>query len=150
MIKNYLEKIPVTWASMQLMSIKTGQLCVLLLKTYIGEKRIRSYYFEPPLSKKRSRATAWRNPFTLISSRFFRPKQNHFERRKQRQFVLDFIPRINSCLEKLFLLLKTFKSIHATYHSSLGDAIVILGWKYSSDRNLDTMDGACMYLLRLL
>ena len=52
---------------MQLMSIKTDQLCVLLLKTYIGEKGslwgeapqtlTRSYYFEPPLSKKRSRAT---------------------------------------------------------------------------------------------
>ena len=47
------------------MSIKTGQLCVLLLKTHIGEKGgeapqtlTRSYYFEPPLSKKRSRATA--------------------------------------------------------------------------------------------
>ena len=53
---------------MQLMSIKTGQLCALLLKTYIGEKGglggfapqtlTRSYYFEPPLSKERSRATA--------------------------------------------------------------------------------------------
>ena len=52
---------------MQLMSIKAGQLCVLLL-TYIGEKGglggeapqtlTRSYYFEPPLSKKCSRATA--------------------------------------------------------------------------------------------
>ena len=46
---------------MQLMSIKTGQLCVLLLKTYIGEKGglggeapqtlTRSYYFEPPCPK---------------------------------------------------------------------------------------------------
>ena len=50
------------------MSIKTGLLCVLHLKMYIREKGglegeaietlTRSYYFEPPLSKKCSRATA--------------------------------------------------------------------------------------------
>ena len=52
---------------MQLMSIKIGLLSVLLLKTCVRKKRglggfapqtlTRSYYFEPPLSKKRSRAT---------------------------------------------------------------------------------------------
>ena len=47
------------------MSIKIGLLSVLLLKTCVREKEgqfapqtlTRSYYFEPPLSKKRSRAT---------------------------------------------------------------------------------------------
>ena len=53
---------------MQLMSIKIGLLSVLLLKTCVRKKGglggfapktfTRSYYFEPPLSKKRSRATA--------------------------------------------------------------------------------------------
>ena len=43
---------------MQLMSIKIGLLSVLLLKTCVREQTMtRSYYFEPPLSKKRSRAT---------------------------------------------------------------------------------------------
>ena len=52
---------------MQLMSIKIGLLSVLLLKTCVRKKGglggfapqtlTRSYYFEPPLSKKRSRAT---------------------------------------------------------------------------------------------
>ena len=52
---------------MQLMSIKVGLLSVPLLKTSVREKGglggfapqtlTRSYYFEPPLSKKRSRAT---------------------------------------------------------------------------------------------
>ena len=61
---------------MQSTSIKTGVLCVLFLKTYIqgkgglgGEASLtltRSYYFEPPpLSKKRSRATA----LTLFSGK---------------------------------------------------------------------------------
>ena len=54
---------------MQLMSIKIGLLSVLLLKTCVRKKGglgglapqtlTRSYYFEPPLSKKRSRATVW-------------------------------------------------------------------------------------------
>ena len=39
---------------MQLMSIKTGLLCVLLLSP---QMLTRSYYFDPLLSKKRSRAT---------------------------------------------------------------------------------------------
>ena len=53
---------------MQLMYIKIGLLSVLLLKTCVRKKGglggfapqtlTRSYYFEPPLSKKRSRATA--------------------------------------------------------------------------------------------
>ena len=53
---------------MQLMSIKIGLLSVLLIKTCVRKKGglggfapqtlTRSYYFEPPLSKKRSRATA--------------------------------------------------------------------------------------------
>ena len=53
---------------MQLMSIKVGLLSVPLLKTCVRENGglggfapqtlTRSYYFEPPLSKKRSRATA--------------------------------------------------------------------------------------------
>ena len=53
---------------MQLMPIKVGLLSVPLLKTSVREKGglggfapqtlTRSYYFEPPLSKKRSRATA--------------------------------------------------------------------------------------------
>ena len=52
---------------MQLMSIKIGLLSVLLIKTCVRKKGglggfapqtlTRSYYFEPPLSKKRSRAT---------------------------------------------------------------------------------------------
>ena len=52
---------------MQLMYIKIGLLSVLLLKTCVRKKGglggfapqtlTRSYYFEPPLSKKRSRAT---------------------------------------------------------------------------------------------
>ena len=52
---------------MQLMSIKIGLLSILLLKTCVRKKGglggfapqtlTRSYYFEPPLSKKRSRAT---------------------------------------------------------------------------------------------
>ena len=52
---------------MQLMSIKIGLLSVLFLKTCVRKKGglggfapqtlTRSYYFEPPLSKKRSRAT---------------------------------------------------------------------------------------------
>ena len=52
---------------MQLMSIKIGLLSVLLLKTCVRKKGglggfapqtlTRFYYFEPPLSKKRSRAT---------------------------------------------------------------------------------------------
>ena len=54
---------------MQLMSIKIGLLSVLLLKTCVRKKGglggfapqtlTRSYYFEPPLSKKRSRATEY-------------------------------------------------------------------------------------------
>ena len=58
---------------MQLMSIKIGLLSVLLLKTCVRKKGglggfapqtlTRSYYFEPPLSKKRSRATV----FILLS-----------------------------------------------------------------------------------
>ena len=54
---------------MQLMSIKLGLLSVLLLKTCVRKKGglggfapqtlTRSYYFEPPLSKKRSRATVY-------------------------------------------------------------------------------------------
>ena len=54
---------------MQLMSIKIGLLSVLLIKTCVRKKGglggfapqtlTRSYYFEPPLSKKRSRATAF-------------------------------------------------------------------------------------------
>ena len=53
---------------MQSMSIKIGLLSVLLLKTcvrkmgglggFAPQTLTRSYYFEPPLSKKRSRATA--------------------------------------------------------------------------------------------
>ena len=48
---------------MQLMSMKIGLLSVPLLKTCVRKKGeapqtlTRSYYFEPPLSKKRSRAT---------------------------------------------------------------------------------------------
>ena len=55
------------WSGMQLMYIKIGLLSVLLLKTCVRKKGglggfapqtlTRSYYFEPPLSKKRSRAT---------------------------------------------------------------------------------------------
>ena len=57
-------------SGMQLMSIKIGLLSVLLLKTCVRKKGglggfapqtlTRSYYFEPPLSKKRSRATVVR------------------------------------------------------------------------------------------
>ena len=57
---------------MQLMSIKIGLLSVLLLKTCVRKKGglggfapqtlTRSYYFEPPLSKKRSLATVRRSP----------------------------------------------------------------------------------------
>ena len=68
---------------MQLMSITTGLLCVLLLKTHIREKGdlggeapqplTRSYYLEPTLSKKRSRATAqngmWQKFFRLLYHR---------------------------------------------------------------------------------
>ena len=53
---------------MQFMSIKVGLLSVPLLKTCVRQKGglggealtilTRSYYFEPSLSKKRSRATA--------------------------------------------------------------------------------------------
>ena len=60
---------------MQLMSIKIGLLSVLLLKTCVRKKGglggfapqtlTRSYYFEPPLSKKRSRATASRQVYLL-------------------------------------------------------------------------------------
>ena len=56
---------------MQLMSIKVGLLSVPLLKASVREKGglggfapqtlTRSYYFEPPLSKKRSRATGVNN-----------------------------------------------------------------------------------------
>ena len=75
MIKNYPEKIPVTWAGMQLMSINIGLLSVLLLKTSVRKKGglggsapqtlTRSYYFEPPLSKKRSRATVLKWEFFI-------------------------------------------------------------------------------------
>ena len=61
---------------MQLMSIKIGLLSVLLLKTCVRKKGglggfapqtlTRSYYFEPPLSKKRSRATEYTVPKLIL------------------------------------------------------------------------------------
>ena len=70
---------------MQLISIKIGLLSVLLLKTCVRKKGgvggfapqtlTQSYYFEPPLSKKRSRATATVAKFALINqSRLFRAR----------------------------------------------------------------------------
>ena len=62
---------------MQLMSIKIGLLSVLLLKTCVQTKGglggfapqtlTRSYYFEPPLSKKRSRATDYETKFIKLA-----------------------------------------------------------------------------------
>ena len=74
---------------MQLMSIKIGLLSVLL-KTCVRKKGglggfapqtlTRSYYFEPPLSKKRSRATDHCSRASLAAS--------HQQRRKL-AFLLD-------------------------------------------------------------
>ena len=84
---------------MQLMSIKIGLLSVLLLKTCVRKKGglggfapqtlTRSYYFEPPLSKKRSRATGHyvftvRNlaVFNLFGGAYQRKPNETFQRLK--------------------------------------------------------------------
>ena len=81
---------------MQLMSIKIGLLSVLLLKTCVRKKGglgglapqtlTRSYYFEPPLSKKRSRAT---------ESSYFQ-LQNLFKNIQKTLFIAILIPKDNS------------------------------------------------------